>query len=111
MAEFKINTSEFRHPIKFQRFEEINNFGIIQENWIDLYSTRAKINNTTGKEFIANNGITSSVTTRFTIRYNHIHKLTTKDRLIYKDKVYNITYINNILEKNNYLEIVGELVE
>lgn len=108
---YKINISEFKHPITFQRLEEVNNFGIVQEEYVDLYSTRAKINHTTGKEFIVNNGITSSITTKFTIRLNRNHELTTKDRLIYKGKVYNITYINNILEENNYLEIVGELVE
>ena len=108
---YKLNPSEFIHKVTFQRLQESNNFGIIQEEYVDLYSTRAKINHTTGKEFIANNGITSSITTKFTIRLNRSYELTTRDRLIYKGKVYNITYINNILEENNYLEIVGELVE
>lgn len=111
MNMFKINPGELRHLIIIQNLTiSKDNDGFEVESWQDLFSARAKINNTTGKEFQAGMSENSSVTTKFTIRSSRAYNVTTKNRIVYNDNLYDIKYVNNIFENNIYLEIVAELV-
>ena len=70
----------------------------------------SKILYTRGAEYQDAYGTNSSVAATFYIRYNH-KNINSKDRIIYNGKAYNIIYVNNIQEANQYYEIKAELVE
>lgn len=108
----KINAGNFKHPIQIQR--KIN--GLDEDNipiseWTTILSTRAKIKNISGYEKIIAQADTSIDKKRFYIRYKKDLDLTSKDRLLYNKKTYNITYVSDIEDLNKYYEIVCELIE
>ncbi|MBC5628875.1 phage head closure protein [Clostridium sp. NSJ-6] len=111
----KINPGEFRHPIIIERCsnneKEVDDDNIPIKRWEVLIKPRAKITNTTGKEFIALLGETSKVTTKFTIRAPRKIKISKKDRILHKGIYYNIKHLNNIMELDILLEIIGEVIE
>jgi SPP1 family predicted phage head-tail adaptor len=107
-----INTGEFKHLIKIQRkVSGVDEDNIPCETWNDILSTRAKIKNISGYEKIVAQADTSIDKKRFYIRYKKDLDLTDKDRILYKDKSYNITYASDIEDLNKYLEIVCEVIE
>ena len=110
MAYFKINSAEFRHNIEIQRYKKFKDEdNILREDWTKLCTARAKILWTRGNEYSENYGINSEVEATFYIRYNH-KDITSKDRLIYKNEAYDIIYVNNVQEANNYYEIKAKKV-
>ena len=111
MSDFYINPSELRHPITIERATKVKDGdNILREQWTKLCGARAKILYTRGSEYTENYGTNSKVGVTFYIRYNH-EDITSKDRIVYKEKPYNIIYVNNVQESNNYYEIKAELVE
>ena len=111
-----IKNGEFKHQIIIQRVDpdadKVDEDNIpIKEVWNDLITTRAKILNISGKETIIANAETSTTSKRFYIRYSRNIKLTTDDRIVYDDQIYNITYVSDIEEHHKYYEIVGELIK
>lgn len=110
MASFKINSAEFRHPITIERYQKIKDKdNRLVEQWTKLFNTRAKILWTRGSEYTEAYATNSEVEATFYIRFNH-KDITSKDRLVYKDEVYDIIYVNNVQEANNYYEIKAKKV-
>lgn len=110
MADFKINPSEFRHPITIERYSKFKDEdNILREDWTKLCGARAKILWTRGSEYTENYGANSEVEATFYIRFNH-KEITSKDRLIYKNEAYDIIYVNNVQEANKYYEIKAKKV-
>ena len=108
---FTINPGEFRHPIQVVGVTNgIDDDGIPTNIETVLLSTRAKILNLSGKDIILADGTSSNISKRFYIRYKNID-LTSKDRIIYDNKTYNITSISDMEEKHKYFEIVAEVIE
>lgn len=106
-----INSGEFKHPIIIQRnINGVDEDNIPCETWNDLLSTRAKIKNISGYETIIAQADTSVIKKRFYIRYKKGLDLTTKDRILYNNKYYNITYVSDIEDLHKYLEIVCEVI-
>ena len=111
MANFYINPSEFKHPITIERATKSkDNDNRLVETWTKLCNARAKILYTRGTEFAEAYGNKSNTGVTFYIRYNHLD-LTTKDRITYKNKAYNIIYVNNVQELDRYYEIRAEIIE
>lgn len=111
MSDFYINPSEFKHPIIIERVTKVKDEdNILRDKWIKLCNARAKILYTRGNEYAENYGTNSNVGVTFYIRYNH-KDITPKNRVVYKGKAYNIIYVNNVQESNNYYEIKAELVQ
>lgn len=107
-----INAGEFKHSIIIQRKTNgVDEDNIPCENWNDLLSPRAKIKNVSGYETIVAQADTSVNKKRFYIRYKKGLDLTTKDRIFYNEKFYNITYVSDIEDLHKYYEIVTELIE
>ncbi len=110
---YTINPGEFKHPIEIKTVKtggvDDDNIPIKVES--TLLETRAKIRNKTGRETIIANGEASITTKLFIIRYPREIEITDKYKLLYKEKLYDITYVNNVEDLNKYLEIVCELVE
>lgn len=108
----EIKHGEFKNAITIQRaIPEVNEDNIPIEKWNDLITTRAKILNVSGKETIIANAETSTTSKRFYIRYSRNIKLTTDDRIVYDEQIYNVTYVSDIEEQHKYYEIVGELIK
>lgn len=110
MARYKINPGQFKHMITIERYQKIKDEdNRLVEQWIRLFNARAKILWTRGSEYTENYGTNSEVEATFYIRFNH-YDITSKDRLIYKNESYNIIYVNNVQELNEYYEIKAKKV-
>lgn len=110
MADFKINPSEFKHPIRIERYKKVKDEdNRLVEQWINLCNARAKILWTRGSEYTENYGTNSEVEATFYIVFNR-KNITSKDRLIYKNEAYDIIYANNVQEANKYYEIKAKKV-
>lgn len=111
----KIPAAEFRNPIKIQRFfNGIDEDNIPLKEWKDIVPNkifRAKILNISGKETIIAQADAIINSKRFYIRYSRSLNLSNKDRIVYNNKIYNITYVSDIEEAHKYYEIVAELVQ
>lgn len=69
-------------------------------------SCYAKVSNTTGSEIKRNGLEIEDTKTRFLVRFSPV-QITTKMEIIYNRKRYNIIYVNNYDESNEYLEIIA----
>ena len=96
-----VTINELDKRIKIMQKGKTSNGDIlIHECW-------AKVNNTTGSE-IKKNGIEiDNVKTRFLIRYTD-KTITNKHIIVYKNKKYNIVYVQNYNESNDFIEILAE---
>lgn len=96
--------SELRHRITFQKFTTVvNENGFETEVWEDYKTVWASVSNLTGREYYEAAAVQREETVKFTIRY--LTGLTTDMRILFQDKQYNITSIDNIKYENKYIEI------
>lgn len=90
-----------------------DSFGQNIHTYIDFLTTWAKVKQTTNlsnnEEKQKNSKMLNMYTLQFTIRY--IHNLSDEMFIYYNKKYYRITNINNLDEKNLYLQITTELLE
>jgi SPP1 family predicted phage head-tail adaptor len=101
---------EMRHRITIQRIAittnengyEVESPEVVNEVW-------AKVSNLHGSEFFAAKAVQSANTVKFTIRY--ISGLDQSMQIIFQDKGYNITSIDNIKYRNEYIEIRAKEVD
>jgi len=86
-----------------------NENGLEEELWQDYKTVWAYINNLFGKEYWSAKALNSEKTIEFTIRYSKsLEGLDTKkNRIKWKGKIYNITFIDNAQYSNTYLKIKG----
>lgn len=110
---YLIDPGEFKHPIEIKRFSPsgVDEDNIPTKGDSTLLKTRAKIRNKSGRETIIANGEASVITKLFIIRYPRGIEITEKDKVLYRGKPYNITYVSDVEDLNKYLEIVCELVK
>lgn len=104
-----INPAKYRNRITFQKEQEYQTpEGHWVTDWVDVEEIGkvwAEIKSIRGREFIMAGANAVDVTARITIRYN---KHVTDDmRIKYGDKIYYITFINNLEERNIELEILA----
>lgn len=108
MADFKVNIGQLDKRITIQKYTTVtseNNFD--EEKWIYYKSVWASINNLFGKEFYAAKAVQSENTVEFLIRYSKdLEVLDSKVyRIFWNEKIYNITFIDNIKYENRWLKI------
>lgn len=105
-----INAGNLNKKIEIVKFEESKDkdgFPIKKETLI--FKAWAQVTNISGTELIKNNSDFAQIKTRFLIRTPKAE--ITKDMMIkFKGRFYNITYTNNYNFKNEYTEIIAELV-
>lgn len=105
-----MRTEEFKHKITFQKLSiTTNENGFEVEEWQDFITCWAKVENLRGREFFAAEAVQAEKTVKFTIRY--LQDLTEDMRILFEDKQYNITFIDNIQYRNKYIEIKALEVE
>lgn len=108
---YNIDSGELRHLIMIQEYiAQKDNEGFLIEEWQHYLTAKSKIVNTSGKEYQKNMSTASISTTKFIIRASKKMPVTTKNRILYNNDIYNIKYVNDIGEFHEFLEIVAELV-
>lgn len=93
------------HKITIQQRTITKSNGLEIENWTRYTSFYASINGVFGSEFMRARAIQEENTLSFTTHYTkQLSKITSKDfRIIYNNKVYDITYIDNVKYENKCL--------
>ena len=108
----KINPGEFRHRIEIQRaITSKNKDKIPVETWETIFTTKAKILNVRGQEFLQAQGSQTKVTKTFYIRARKNIYVTEEDRVKYKENLYKIHYANDIEERGIYIELKCEAIK
>jgi phage head-tail adaptor, putative, SPP1 family len=101
---------DLRHRITFQKFTTVvNENGFEEEAWQDYKTVWASVSNLSGKEYYQAAAVQAEKTVKLLIRY--IKEVDTSMRIIFKDKQYNITSIDNMKYTNKYIEIKALEVE
>jgi len=96
--------ADLRHRIILQKFTTvINENGFENEAWQDYKAVWASISNLSGREYYQAAAIQAEKTIKFLIRYTD--GIDTDMRILFKDKQYNITSIDNMKYANKYIEI------
>ena len=95
---------DLRHRITLQKFTTVvNENGFETEAWQDYKTVWASVSNLFGREYYQAAAIQAEKTVKFLIR--HIESVDTSMRILFKDKQYNITSIDNMKYANKHLEI------
>lgn len=101
-----VNPGRLRHRLTIQRVtEDQSDTGQPVQTWTDLATRWAGIQSVLGqsKEEFTGEQVTGEITHRITMRY--YPGLTSKDRLLFGTRVFNIVAIDNVMELNHVLEI------
>lgn len=101
---FTINSGEFRDRIYFRRLKKSDSV-LVDDEYVDIYSCRAKVKGLGGNEFLTNDSIEIKQTYNFIIRKNRKFDIKNSDIIIYKNKEFNIEYINDC--DLRYVELKG----
>lgn len=105
-----MKSEELKHRITFQKNTiQINENGFEIETWSDYKTVWAKVTSLHGREYFAAAAVKAENTVKFIIRYTD--GLDTTMRIVFKNKYYNITSIDNIKYENKYVEIKALEVE
>ena len=89
---------------------EVNANGFEVEGWYPYKTIWASVTNLHGREFFQAQAVQAEKTVKFSIRY--MKDLTTNMRILFEDKPYNITFIDNIKYGNTFMEIQAlEVIE
>ena len=101
---------ELRHRITLQKLmATTNDNGFEVEDWIDVKTLWASVCNLYGKEYFEAAAVQAQKTVKFTIRF--LDGLDESMRVLFKGKIYNITFIDNIKYQNKFIEIKALEVE
>lgn len=101
---------KMRHRITFLRVTPaINENGFESELPQEYKTVWAEVSNLYGKEYFEAKAVQAENTVKFTIRF--LEGLDQTMRILFQDKAYNITAIDNIKYKNRYIEIQAMEVE
>lgn len=97
---------KFNKLITVQEFttEKVNGFK--KEVWTNIYECMAYIRHMGSKEMVDLGTILTKDT--LLIKMHYTDHITTKMRVLYKDKVYNIKSIDNLEEKDIFLDLICE---
>ena len=101
----KIAAGTLKHSVTIQRYEETqNDFGEVIKGWFDLFTTRASVRPISGKEIAINHSIINEMSHKVYLRYkSHIKP---SDRVIFKDRTFNIVSVINHDEQNISQELM-----
>ncbi len=103
-----MNVNELRHRITFQKkTTTTNENGFTEESWTDIRTVFASKNNLFGREFFQAVAVQAENTVEFGIRYSgFVDEMDSKlYRITQGLKIYNITFIDNILYDKIFVKI------
>lgn len=97
--------------ITIQRSKEIEDENGVSENqWQDIKTVWARANNLYGKEYWDAKQYNAENTTEFIIRYNACKDISVKDRIKFRDRIFNIKSVDNVMYKDESIKIKAEEV-
>lgn len=111
-----INSGELNKRITIQKYgiaqTDAQGFPVPNSEWGTLKTVWGSANSLYGREFWSAKAINEENTLNFIIRWSSdIANLDSKNyRIIYKTKVYDITFIDNIEESNTFYKIKAQAV-
>lgn len=101
---------DLRHRLTLQKFTTVvNENGFEEEAWQDYKTVWASVSNLSGREYYQAATVQAEKTVKLLIRYSQ--ELDTSMRILFKNKQYNITSIDNMKYANKYIEIKALEVE
>lgn len=99
-----MSIGEMRYRITFQKVTPVvNENGFESEISVEYKTVWAAVSNLQGREYFAAAQVNAENTVKFTIRY--LTGLDQTMRILFQDKAYNITAIDNLIYQNKYIEI------
>jgi SPP1 family predicted phage head-tail adaptor len=92
-----------------KKTEKRDKDGFSKETWEDYYTNYAYVNKLSGSEFWQAAETAAQSTIRFEMRYHtQLERVDTKNyRLLFRDRIFNITNIDNVMFKNETVKISG----
>ena len=110
--ELKIKNSDLKQIISIEKLsEEKNEYGILVNRYTVILNTRARVVNIDGSESDNNQGIQNKIQIEVYIRFNPLVKIKDTYRIKFNDNYFNITYIDNLENRNKWLRIKGVKIE
>lgn len=101
-----MKSSNLKHFISIERSKVgKNSDGIPLDQWTEILNTRAKIINVEGSETEKDQGTPYRI--EIHIRFNPSILIEDTDRIKFKDKYFNITFMDNLENKNKWLILKG----
>lgn len=101
-----MRTGQLRHKIRIEQVTETRtNSGAIAETWGNFKTVRAEVIPQSGREYFNNSQVSSQETARFNIHYTP--GITTKMRIIFNNRTYDIHEVINNREHNRFITMVG----
>ena len=98
------NAGELRHRITLQKFATTTDAdGFVVQDWVDVATVWAAVENLHGREYWEAATVQAENTLKFTIRYRP--DVTNDMRIVFRGQTYEITAIDNIKYRNEFLEI------
>jgi SPP1 family predicted phage head-tail adaptor len=99
-----MSIGEMKHRITLQKLtRHINDNGFETESYQNIKTVWAKVANLKGKEYFEAAEIQKEKTVKFTFRAGV--EIDESMRILFQDRQYNITFIDNILYENKYIEV------
>lgn len=109
MPQFR-DAGTLRRRITIQRVTETqDDQGQVVETWATLATRWASIEPLQGREFFASQQLDESLDVRFRIRYDStVGTMTTKDRISWNSRTFDIRSISNLEQRNIEMEILAQ---
>ena len=110
--DIKIKNSDLKQIISIEKLsEDKNEYGILVQEYTEILNTRARVVNIDGSESDDNQGIQNKIQVEVYIRFNPLVKVKDTYRIKFNDNYFNITYIDNLDNRNKWLRIKGVNIE
>lgn len=99
-----LRAGRLRHRVSLQRLQETRDpeTGAVISDWSEVAKLWAEVAPLSAREFVASQAVQSEVSARITIRYRA--DITAKDRIVYRDKIYNIEGV--LTDRDSGLEYI-----
>lgn len=108
----KVKISELNKRISIVSISIIqDDYGFEAEQETEVCKCWAKVNNMSGTETFKAGADYNKKVTRFLVRHRRDIEFTTDMKIRFKNKLYNITYVNNYNYSNEFVELVAEVIE
>lgn len=100
-----MRVGKLRHLVTIQQpVEASNEYGEPETSWLIYAQVQASIEPLQGREFLASAGVRSEVTTRIRMRY--VEGVTTKMRVLFGDRAFDISAVINVDERGRELQLM-----
>lgn len=105
-----MNAGAYRELVTVQQLTKTKDAdGFTVEEWVDYYQNYAYVNKLSGKEFWAAAETASQSTVVFEFRYHDpLENVDSKNyRIVFRNRIFNITNVDNVQFRNETVKISG----